>query len=53
VVLVANNDEREEKLRDFVNRRVLALNSTLTAMVQRALQQWGHLELHRLHHLPE
>jgi hypothetical protein len=53
VVLVANNDEREEKLRDFVNRRVLALNSTLTAMVQRALQQWGHLELHRPHHLPE
>jgi replicative superfamily II helicase len=53
VVLVANDDEREERLRDFVNRRVLALNSTLTAMVQRALLEWGHLELHRLHFLPE
>jgi hypothetical protein len=53
VVLVANNDEREERLREFVNRRVLGLNSTLTDMVRRALHEWGHLELHRLHNLPE
>ena len=53
VALVANSDDREERLKEFVNRRVLALNSTLTAMVKKALREWGHLELHRLHHLPQ
>ena len=53
VALAAVNDESASALRNFVNRRVESLNSTLIAMVQNALMRQGELELHRLFNEPE
>lgn len=53
VALAAKNDESAAALREFVNRQVLSLNSTLVTMVQDALAQWGGLQLHLLYAKPE
>lgn len=53
VALAATDDQKAEKLRDFVGQQVTSLNSTLIAMVQAAIATGAPLELHRLFHLPE
>lgn len=53
VALAATNDESATVLREFVEKQVLSLNSTLVAMVQEALAQWGGLQLHLLYKQPE
>lgn len=53
VALAATDEEKAAVLRDFIGRRVLSLNSTLTTMVQKAMGEWGQLELHLLYKQPE
>jgi DEAD/DEAH box helicase len=53
VALAATDDQKAAKLRNFVGQQVTSLNSTLIAMVQDALHQWGQLELHLLYKMPE
>lgn len=53
VALAATDDQKAEKLRDFVGQQVTSLNSTLIAMVQAVIATGAPLELHRLFHLPE
>ncbi|MFJ6579547.1 DEAD/DEAH box helicase [Streptomyces sp. NPDC091368] len=53
IALAATDEARAGKLRDFVDRKVDDLNSTLIDMVSSALTTYGHLDLHALAHLPQ
>ncbi|MFF0434623.1 DEAD/DEAH box helicase [Streptomyces sp. NPDC004327] len=53
IALAATDETRAGKLRDFVDRKVDDLNSTLIDMVSSALTTYGHLDLHTLAHLPQ
>jgi len=53
IALAAPNEEKAAELRAFVGENILALNSTLIAMVQEAMQGWGQLDLHTLYYKPE
>ncbi|WP_083893678.1 DEAD/DEAH box helicase [Kamptonema formosum] len=53
IALAANNQEKADKLTEFVNQKVESLSSTLVSMVQKAIKQWGQLELHLLYKQPE
>jgi hypothetical protein len=53
IALAAPNEEKAVELKAFVGENVLALNSTLIAMVQEVMQAWGHLDLHTLYYKPE
>ncbi|MBM7784971.1 DEAD/DEAH box helicase [Tenggerimyces flavus] len=48
VALAAPDAERADKLRTFVERSVLDLNSTLVSLVQEAIETSGQLALHTL-----
>ncbi len=52
VALAATDNQSTAELRQFINRQVLALNSTLMAMVQQAMQTGNLLELHQLFYQP-
>lgn len=52
VALAAADDEKAQKLRKFVDRKVADLNSTLIEMVRQAISQYGALNLHQLSHQP-
>ncbi len=53
VALAATNNRKAEVLSEYVRRNVSGLNSTLVAMVQRALERAPRLELHTLFHMKE
>lgn len=53
VAFACTNENKANELRQFVNRNVEHLNSTLIQMVQDALERWGSLELHELYKQPE
>lgn len=53
VALVADSDEREKKLTDFVQRNILSINSRLIQMMESALALGSNLSLHQLFHLKE
>lgn len=53
VALAAINAEKAAELKNFVGQNVLALNSTLIAMVQEAMLGCERLELHALYDKPE
>lgn len=53
VALAATNEDNAAKLRTFVDRQVLSLNSTLINMVETAVSEGKILELHNLFYLPE
>ena len=53
VALVATNDERADVLRHYVARNVSHLNSTLIAMVKKAMELGQPLELHALYWMKE
>jgi len=53
VALAATNAERAEVLSEYVRRNVSHLNSTLVAMVRRAIEQAPQLELHALYQIKE
>jgi hypothetical protein len=48
VALAAPDDGRADVLRQFVGRQVLELNSTLIAMVRKAIAQYGSIDLRSL-----
>ena len=53
VALVAENEEKASKLKDFVGRSVESLNSTLIQMVKDARDEGKLLLLHELYKQPE
>lgn len=53
IALAATDDAKAAKLRQFVERQVLSLNSTLIDMVNEAMKTGEQLELHRLFNKPE
>jgi superfamily II DNA/RNA helicase len=53
VALAAKDEAAAIDLRRFVGNQVQALNSTLIAMVQAAMSQWGSINLHLLSPAPE
>ncbi|HUJ08526.1 MAG TPA: DEAD/DEAH box helicase [Verrucomicrobiae bacterium] len=53
VALAAINDTKALEVKSFVNRQVLSLNSTLIAMVQKAMLTGEGLSLHQLFYQPE
>lgn len=53
VALAAIDEKKAAKLRDFVGRQVLSLNSSLIDMVQKVLDEGHSLELHTLFNRPE
>ena len=53
IALAATNQQKTERLTEFVNHNVESVNSTLVSMVQEAIEKWGSLELHRLYNQPE
>ncbi|AUA14296.1 DEAD/DEAH box helicase [Streptomyces malaysiensis] len=52
VALAASDEEKELKLRSFIDRTVSDLNSTLIEMVRTAIAQFGELNLHQLSYQP-
>ena len=48
VAFAAINNDKAEKLRQFIDEEVGALNSTLVALVQEAVEKWQTLELNTL-----
>ena len=53
IALAATDNAKAAKLRQFVERQVLSLNSTLIDMVNQAMVTGEQLELHRLFNKPE
>ena len=53
IVLAAPDNERRYLLTQFIGRAVSSLNSTLVAMVQNAMAEWGKLDLHALYVEPQ
>ena len=53
VALASTTDERSQILREYVKQNVSSLDSTLLAMVQKALETSPTLELHSLHWMKE
>jgi hypothetical protein len=53
VALAAPDTAKARVLRDFVQTQVVALNSTLVSMVEKALETGGELQLHTLFNRPE
>ncbi|MGW2961229.1 DEAD/DEAH box helicase [Streptomyces sp. NPDC001220] len=52
VALAAADNEKAQKLRTFIDRKVADLNSTLIEMVREAILQYGTLNLHQLSYQP-
>ncbi|MFI6434140.1 DEAD/DEAH box helicase [Streptomyces sp. NPDC050759] len=53
IALAAPDEIRAGEMRAFVGRQVADLNSTLVAMVEKAMHLHGHLDLRLLSHTPE
>lgn len=53
IALAAPDEIRAGEMRAFVGRQVTDLNSTLVAMVEKAMNLYGHLDLQFLSHIPE
>lgn len=53
VALASTDEDKAEKLREFVKWKVVSLNSTLITMVQEAMKTWGRLDLPSLSSKPE
>ncbi|AKB49304.1 RNA helicase [Methanosarcina barkeri str. Wiesmoor] len=53
VALAATNEKNAVKLKTFVDKQVLSLNSTLIKMVETAISEGQILELQKLSYLPE
>jgi superfamily II DNA/RNA helicase len=53
VAMAAINSIKAAKLKKFVGRQVISLNSTLIDMMHKVMNTGGQLELHRLFYLPE
>ena len=53
ILLAAHNSEREAALKKYLQLSAVELNSTLIAMVETALERFGHLNLARLSFMGE
>ena len=53
ILLAAHDADREAALKEYLASAALELNSTLTAMVETALDRFGHLDLARLSFMGE
>jgi superfamily II DNA/RNA helicase len=53
IALAAKNEEKADELRQFINRSVSSLNSTLIEMVRKAISTSGRIDLQHLYYDPE